>query len=41
MVIHQVFHAEFYRDVKTTMPSSDDVLFRDTFDQYIYIYGNS
>lgn len=37
MVIHQVFHAEFYKDVKTTMPSSGDVLFRDTFDQYIYM----
>ncbi|PSL02949.1 hypothetical protein [Cecembia rubra] len=37
-MIHEMFHAEFYRAVKTNMPSSGDILFRDTFDQYVKTY---
>jgi hypothetical protein len=33
-----MIHAEFYRAVKTNMPSSGDILFRDTFNQYVKTY---
>jgi len=37
-IIHEMFHAEFYRAVKSNMPTSGDILFRDTFDQYVKMY---
>ena len=40
-LLHEMIHADFYRAVKTKYPSYNDLMFQNTFNQYVIRYQGS